>query len=115
MEIRGRKEKMDCRECERLIPDFIGRKLDFPTLKRLYEHVGQCGDCREELDIRFLVTEGIQRLEDGNAFDFQSELEQRLEETRRNINFHSAFLYLGIVMELIAACLLGGVGIWILL
>lgn len=115
MDIWGRRERMDCKQFEKLIPDFIERKLDYPALKRFYEHMERCAECREELNIQFLVMEGIRRLEDGNAFDLQYELRQRLEETRRKIRFHSAFLYLGGVMELAAAVILVGIIVWILL
>lgn len=115
MALWDREEKMECKEFERLIPGYLGGKLDFLTLKRFYEHRKHCRDCGEELDIQFLVTEGIHRLEDGNAFDLQFELAQRLEETRRKIRFHSAFLYLGIAMEIAAAGLLVGIVVWILL
>lgn len=106
---------MGCKEFEKLIPDFIARKLDYPALRRFCGHVGRCEACREELNIQFLVTEGVQRLEDGRAFDFQAELAQRMEEAGRSIRFHSAFLYLGIAMEIVAAGLLAGIVIWILL
>ena len=53
------KEYMDCKSFERLIPDFIAQKMDYPTLKSFLGHMGQCADCREELEIQFLVSEGI--------------------------------------------------------
>ena len=111
----GKNESMECKEFEKLIPGFITKKLDYPTLKRFYEHVQQCGECREELDIQFLVQEGMQRLEEGNAFYLQAELGQRMEEAGKSIRFHSAFLYLGILMEIVAVGLLAGIVIWILL
>ena len=110
----NRKEKMECKEFEKLIPQYLARKLDFLTLKRFYDHREQCKNCGEELDIQFLVTEGIHHLEDGKAFDSQHELNQRLEETKRKIIFHSFFLYLGIVMEITAVGLLVGIIAWIL-
>ena len=108
-------EKMECKDFERHIPDFITKKMDYPTLKRFYEHVRHCPDCREELDIQFLVQEGMQRLEEGNAFDLQAELEQRMEDAVKSIRYHSAFLYFGIAMELVAVGVLAGIVIWILL
>ena len=110
-----RKESMDCKEFERLIPDFIGRKMDYPTLRRFSEHIEKCEDCKEELVIQFLVMEGIHRLEDGNAFDLQSELDARLEETKHKIKFHNVFVYIGFAMEVAAVCLMLGIVIWILL
>lgn len=110
-----RKENMDCKEFEKRIPEFIARKMDYPTLKNFNAHMGKCADCKEELEIQFLVTEGMQRLEDGNAFDLQSELGERMAETEHKIKFHNGFLYLGFTLEAIAVCLLLGIVIWILL
>ena len=67
------------------IPDFIGRKMDYPEMKRFLEHVDTCANCREELVIQFLIQEGMARLEDGDAFDLQRELQAHLEEARRRI------------------------------
>lgn len=106
---------MDCKEFEKLIPGFISQKLDYPALKRFNAHMEKCDNCREELVIQFLVTEGIQRLEDGSAFDLQRELKQRQEETKRKVRFHSSFLRAGVAMEVIAVCLILGAVLWILI
>ncbi len=106
---------MDCREFERIIPDFIARRLDYPTLKRFCAHMEHCGECREELSIQFLVSEGVQRLEDGRAFDFQKELDIRLEESRKKVRFHTGVMRLGLIMEIAAVGLLAGIIVWILL
>ena len=105
---------MDCKEFERLIPGFIAQKLDYPTLERFCEHMDQCDNCKEELVIQFLVTEGIQRLEDGGTFDLQKELDRRVEEARRKLRIHGRFMQLGIIMEIAAICVLVGIIIWIL-
>lgn len=114
MELWGKKKKMDCKEFERLIPGFIAGELDYLTLKSFSGHMEGCEGCREELVIQFLVTEGIQRLEDGNAFDLQAELDKRLEETRQQIRVHSIFMHIGTVMEIIAVGMLGGIVVWLL-
>jgi len=109
------RESMDCKEAEKLVPDFIAQKMDYPVLKSFSEHIEKCPDCKEELVIQFLVTEGIQRLEDGSAFDLQSELGALMEETKRKIRFHNGFLCLGVVMEIVAIGMLLGIVVWILL
>lgn len=106
---------MDCKEFERLISDFISRKLDYPTLKKFCRHMEHCGECKEELVIQFLVTAGVQRLEDGGAFDLQKELDQRLEEARYELRIHDGFMRLGILLEILAVGLLAAVILWILL
>ncbi len=105
---------MECKEFMSLIPGFLENTLDYATLKRFSEHMENCGECKEELVIQFLVTEGIQRLEDGSAFDLQKELNARLEEAKQKIRFHGGFMRLGLVMEILAVCLLAGVVILIL-
>lgn len=106
---------MDCKEFERLIPDFITNKLDYQTLKKFSEHMEYCEDCKEELVIQFLVTVGVKRLEDGNVFDLQGELNARLEETRKKIMWYTMFLRIGLAMEIAAAGLLAACILWILL
>lgn len=105
---------MDCKEFERLIPDFIAQKLDYQTLIKFGRHMENCSDCEEELVIQFLVTEGMQRLEEGNAFDLQSELEQRLDDAKRKIRFHTSFLIAGAVLEVLAVISLAGVVAWLI-
>lgn len=104
---------MDCKEFEKLIPDFFARKLDFLTLDQFNKHRLECEDCNEELVIRFLVTEGIQRLEEGDAFDLQKELNQYLEEAERKIKLHNRFLRIGEALEILAVISIAMAIIWI--
>lgn len=106
---------MDCKEFERFIPDFVLNKLNYKELKRFLSHMDRCENCREELTIQFLVTEGMRRLEDGSAFDLQKELRQRLDEAKRHVKFHDIFMWVGIVLEIIAAGLLAGCMIWVMI
>ena len=64
--------------------------------------------------IQFLVTEGMQRLEDGDAFDLQRELELRLAEAKRKVRFHMAFLKTGAVLEVLTVIFLMGFQGWII-
>ena len=71
---------MTCKEMEKLIPSFLQDELDTEELREFMEHIEKCEDCREELTIQFLVTEGMARLEEGNVFDLQNELRYCMEE-----------------------------------
>lgn len=106
---------MNCKEFEKLIPGFIEDKLDYSAMKRFSEHLEQCDNCKEELIIQFLVTEGVQRLEDGRAFDLQKEMDQRLNRIKRKIKIHGNMIKLGIAMEIVAVCLLAGILTWVLM
>lgn len=106
---------MDCKEFERLIPAFLDRKLDVQTLEQFNRHRKECDDCREELVIRFLVTEGIQRLEEGDAFDLQKELQQYYDEAERRVRIHRRFLRIGESLEAAALAVIAGVVLWMIL
>lgn len=106
---------MNCKEFEKLIPGFIEDKLDYSAMKRFCEHLEQCDNCREELVIQFLVTEGVQRLEDGRAFDLQKEMDLRLNSIKLKIRVHGNMIKLGIAMEIAAVSLLIGIMAWALI
>ena len=105
---------MNCKEFERLIPDYIEKKLDYLTLKHFSDHMEHCPDCKEELVIQFLVTKGIERLEDGNAFDLQGELNQRMEEARRKVRLYGRISGIGLMLEILAVGICLGIVVYIL-
>ncbi len=106
---------MNCKEFEKLIPDFIAGKLDYLTLKSFCEHEENCADCKEELTIKILVTEGIHRLEDGSAFDLQAEMRRRMDEAKKKIQSSGDRLRVGITLQIIGICMFAGIVIGILL
>lgn len=93
---------MDCKEFEKMIPAFVGNTLEHKQLKKFLMHVEGCPDCKEELTIQVLVSEGMARLEDGSAFDLQQELEKHVQESERRIRMHDIFKYASITIELTA-------------
>ncbi len=87
---------MKCKEAEKMISPFLEDDLDTEELHEFMEHVDECEECREELTIQFLVSEGMARLETGNVFDLQSELKMRMEGANQTLKFRESmqwFLY----------------------
>lgn len=84
---------MKCKEAEKLIPLFLDDELEDEELREFMDHVEKCEECKEELTIQFLVSEGVARLETGNVFDLQKELKMRMEDadhgmkSRENMRF----------------------------
>lgn len=68
-----------------MIPVFLDNKLNRRQAINFFEHMEECPDCKEELRIQFLISEGMARLEDGKNFDLNSELDNKIEVTRKNI------------------------------
>lgn len=74
------KMRMNCKEVEKNIPRFIHKECTAKEEIVLLEHILQCPECKEELSIQFLLTEGINRLENGESFDLNKELDKLLKE-----------------------------------
>ncbi|MCR5527453.1 MAG: zf-HC2 domain-containing protein [Lachnospiraceae bacterium] len=85
-----REKKIDdsdvkCKDVENLIQPFLDNKLNIDDMKLLYGHIQHCHDCYDELEIRYLLKEGIKRIEDGEALDLKKELEERLYRVKQRI------------------------------
>ncbi len=97
---------MDCKNFEGLIPDFVNKKLDYATTRQFLEHINNCTQCKEELNIQFLVNEGLVRLEEGEAFDLQKEMRDLLGTARKKVRVHERFLKHGRIAEIIGMLVL---------
>ena len=91
----------DCKYYEKLIPDFLADRLDSETAEKFIAHIEQCQECMEELSIQFLITEGMNRLEQGNTFELTKELGILIEDNkdwiywmkcRKFVHYSTAFI-----------------------
>lgn len=90
---------MNCKEIEKLIPAFLEDELDTEDLHEFMEHIEKCNDCKEELSIQFLVSEGMARLETGNVFDLQNELEAQINNAEHNLKTRENMKWLLFMLE----------------
>ncbi len=97
---------MDCKEIQKWIPDFIRDKLDDKELEVFMEHIEECPECKEELTIQFLVSVGMEFLEEGNTFDLQSELQDKMELVQSKLRFKRVIKYAAIGFEIVVIIVL---------
>ncbi|MCM1087679.1 MAG: zf-HC2 domain-containing protein [Muribaculaceae bacterium] len=90
---------MNCKETEKIVPAFLQDDLDSKTLERFIEHIDGCAECREELTIQFLVSEGLEQLEAGNNFNLQNALQERLGSAKYEIKLHKGLQYTLLCLE----------------
>lgn len=76
---------MDCKDFIGLIPNFLSDELNSRKMKVFLAHMNECEECKEELRIQYLVTEGTVRLEEGDSFDLNKELDHKIEMSMKNI------------------------------
>lgn len=90
---------MNCKDAEKKIPYFLQDELDGDGLEEFLEHVETCPECKEELSIQFLVTEGLERLEKGNNFNLQRELLMKLDNAQYRVGIHRILWYILVSLE----------------
>ena len=73
---------MICREWQKMIPGFLNDTLENQEMEGFIKHVQACEDCYEELEIMFMLSIGLQELnEDRNiSYNFSQLLENKIIE-----------------------------------
>jgi len=85
---------MDCKKIEKKIPTFLNNDMDIYTLKSFLSHIDNCPECKEELTIQFLVSEGINALETGDSYDLQDALDKRIYKSHHEIRVNKRLFWL---------------------
>ncbi|MCI8454453.1 MAG: zf-HC2 domain-containing protein [Lachnospiraceae bacterium] len=73
---------MTCMEAEKMVIPYIEDDLTLSELVEFMEHIEACPNCREELEIHYMVTVGLKKLDEGDgAYDIIGDLKRKLEES----------------------------------
>lgn len=69
---------MNCREAQALIVPFIEGKLSDEQKEKFIEHIENCTDCYDELEVYYIVMVGVKQLdeEDHILVDFNGDLKK---------------------------------------
>ncbi len=84
MKVKGEKER-DCKAIQSLIPAYLSGKLSLHEARIFTAHLKKCRDCREEIEISYLLDQGITRVENGETVDLHADLEEMLSDTENAI------------------------------
>ena len=76
---------LNCKDAERLINGYINKTLSSIDTIRLIEHIKTCPACREELTIQYLVSEGLNHLDEIDDYNLMTRLNLKLEKSERDI------------------------------
>ncbi len=84
MKVKAKKEK-GCKEIQSLIPGYLSGNLNLRQAKDFTRHLKKCKDCREEIEISYLLDKGIERVENGETVDLHADMEYMLSNTENAI------------------------------
>lgn len=78
---------MECREAQSLIVPFIKNELPMEQVEQFLKHIANCKDCKEELEIYYILMFGLQQLDEENATDLNlhGQFEARLAKSYSDI------------------------------
>ncbi|MBQ5533687.1 MAG: zf-HC2 domain-containing protein [Lachnospiraceae bacterium] len=76
-----------CKRMQALIPGYLEKSLTLHDAREFTEHLKSCSVCRDEIEISYLLKEGISRAEMGETIDLHTDLEDMLDETENTIQY----------------------------
>ena len=95
---------MECLKNQQKLTAFLDDRLDDAQTEAFVTHTKQCDICMEELAIQYLIYEGMNRLEDGGAFDLNGELQEKLESRMHRVRRRKFFNRLMLSLEVASVC-----------
>ena len=78
---------MKCVEAQSLITEYINDELTGERLEQFLSHVYECEDCREELEIYYVIMKGMKQIDNDNVpnYNFHEAFEEELEQSKNQL------------------------------
>ena len=78
---------MTCQEAEKLVVPYIKDELSPMELEEFIDHIKNCPNCREELEIHYMVDVGLKKLDQADGtYDIVGDLKRKLADSSAVIN-----------------------------
>ncbi len=78
-------KKISCKDVEEFLQPYLEDNLKLKDLRVLLTHLKDCHECMDELEIRYLLHEGLKSLEDGHNFNLKDELKKRIYQSEQHV------------------------------
>lgn len=83
---------MTCVEAEKMVIRYIRDELTPTELEDFLNHIETCPNCREELEIHYMVDVGLKKLDEADGtYDIVGDLKRKVAESYRILRHVSAF------------------------
>ena len=76
---------MNCKEVERLIPFYLNGELSERETREFLAHIKSCEICYEEMEITYMASTGLERLESGSSIDINKEMHRILQHSEKKL------------------------------
>ena len=84
---------MDCKTAQSLVIPYINGQLNDEETEEFLEHIENCKECYEELEIHFTVHYALQKLDEDDrvSFNIPKMLKENLKDARNRIRRRKIF------------------------
>ncbi len=94
---------MTCKEAMQYIMPYINDEMTDKEVEAFLEHIGECQECYEELEVYYTIYAGLAQLDsDSNDFDMHNLLKRALQESRDRVQLHRNFNVLYVLSQVAA-------------
>ncbi|MBE5963562.1 MAG: zf-HC2 domain-containing protein [Lachnospiraceae bacterium] len=77
---------MTCGKNEALIKRYINNQLAIEEVAALLKHFESCKDCREELEIYYILEYGLSdKSEESKSYNFKQQIEDKLRASKKRV------------------------------
>ncbi|MDO4942874.1 MAG: zf-HC2 domain-containing protein [Lachnospiraceae bacterium] len=78
---------MECFEVDTKIISYLEHALDDHELQEFLEHLNECEDCRNEVELYFTLIEGLNQMDEDEiqVFDFRTEFQKQRKERLKEV------------------------------
>lgn len=102
-------EEINCKVIEKKIPAYLSGSLSVKETKAFVNHVQECKDCKDELTIQYMVSEGLSKAESDNEYNLLKGLEQKLSGSRQMIKKYRITLFFVLLFVIASLALFAAV------
>lgn len=93
---------MNCKEAERQIPFYLNEQLEERATKEFLVHMKSCESCYEEMEITYMASTGLERLESASSLDINKEMHRILQQSEKNLKKRQIIRRTGLVINTLA-------------
>ncbi len=84
---------MECKEAQQLVKAYIDGEIRDKELDKFLEHIENCKDCYEELEINYTIFSALMKLDDNPnlSYNINAMLQDELKASRKYIRRRKRF------------------------
>ena len=93
---------MDCKNVERWIPFYLNEELNERDTREFLNHIKSCESCYQEMEIIYMASAGLERLESGSSIDINKEMHRIMQHSEKKLKKRQILTRAGMVINILA-------------